>query len=138
MINGGRWAIAGFYAVGGSIYILVGLAILLGYGGRLLGNVETSLGEDADLAMKAAGIILALVGTFLVLTGWGIYRWRRWARWVVIAISTFNLGVLVFAAYRGASPPVNYLLVGVLGLGFICWAFNPNVVRAFAIGGSAR
>ncbi|MGH9779802.1 MAG: hypothetical protein ACRD5I_15480 [Candidatus Acidiferrales bacterium] len=135
MINGGRWAITGFYALGGIVYTLVGLAMLWGHGNRFFEAAKAAAGEDSDLVTRVAGIFVALVGAFLVLTGWGIYRWRRWARWVVIAISTFNLGVLAYAAYRGASPPMNYILVGAMGLGFLYWAFNPSVERAFASGG---
>ncbi len=135
MSNAVRWAIAGYFVAWGIYELVLGVGLLLRFDERILAGMSFDPVEDArGLLVTLAGVLLMLFGVFLGFTAWGIYRWHRWARVVVILTCVYNLGLLAYWAYWGGPQS---LIGGVVSLGVLFWAFHPEVQQRFVAKGVA-
>jgi hypothetical protein len=126
--TGLRWA-AGWMAFMGSLELalaaLVAVAMIAGER------------EAVDLALGVAPVLVALVVTVIGLAslaaGYGIWRRRRWAWMVALALSTLNvLQVLLGMAREGLSGIVSYgALSAIVSLVLFWYLTRPHVTAAF-------
>jgi hypothetical protein len=79
------------------------------------------------------GLTVAAIGLFSLAASYGIWRRRRWAWMVALALSTFNvLQVILGMAREGFSGIVSYgALSAIVSLVLFWYLTRPHVAAAF-------
>ncbi len=78
-------------------------------------------------------LVVAAIGLFSLAAGYGIWRRRRWAWMVALALSAFNvLQVLLGMAREGLSGIVSYGAIGaIVSLVLFWYLTRPHVAAVF-------
>jgi hypothetical protein len=126
--TGLRWVAAWLALLGGIELVLTALVALAVVAGER---------EAVDLALGVTpvlvGLVLAALSLFSLAAAYGIWRRRRWAWMVALALSTFNvLQVVLGMAREGFSGIVSYGAVGaIVSLVLFWYLTRPHVAAAF-------
>jgi hypothetical protein len=126
--KGLRW-VAAWMAFMGSLELALAGAVFLAV---LAGERET-LDLSLGFAPALVGLVLAAIGMFSLATGYGIWRRRRWAWMVALALNAFNvLQVLLGMAREGLSGIVSYGVLGaIISLVLFWYLTRPHVAAVF-------
>lgn len=129
MINAGRWLVTLLYGLGGGAQLIVGMMYLGGWQKPELERLTVPLGSE-ELIATVAGVVSILVGGVLVLTAWGIFTWRAWARVVAIVLAVLNLLALIVLSFQ-APLTIASILSGVLVVMMLAWLFSSQTRERF-------
>jgi uncharacterized membrane protein (DUF2068 family) len=126
--RGLNW-VAAWMAFMGSLELALAGAVFLAILAGEREALELSLGFTPALV----ALVVAAIGLFGLAAGYGIWRRRRWAWMVALALSAFNvLQVLLGMAREGFSGIVSYGLIGaIVSLVLFWYLTRPHVAAAF-------
>jgi hypothetical protein len=127
------------YFLGAALCVLIGVGIMLG--GGLFASLLSQQGQGgaagagflAGLGV-ALGVIVLVLAVIPVLTGWGLWKLKSWARILAIVFAVLGLLGALFGLLGAFSHP-GLLVSVVIRLvihGLILWyMFQPDVKAAF-------
>ncbi len=126
--KGLRW-VAAWMAFMGCLELALAGAVFL----AVLAGEQETLDLSLGFAPALVGLVITAIGLFTLAAGYGIWRRRRWAWMVALALSAFNvLQVLLGMAREGLSGIVSFGAIGaIVSLVLFWYLTRPHVAAAF-------
>lgn len=128
----GQAVIVGILLTYGFLHLLVSGLLFFGYLSPERVFAPSFLGPSVILA----ACIFLLRGLAEMVSGWGVYTWRFWARpaglLMTALLAVRVLGNQVNQGVDGFFRPSSALMVGVVFLFLLAWFFIPQVRSKFA------